>query len=97
MKRNQQLRSRCIQPRFRDPALRYRGMPLASELMSEPMRYTCPRCGAVHEEFGSWFRALRALRCHSCREVLPFGYAEKLRLFDEAGRERLRRKTAKRA
>ena len=70
-------------------------MPLDRELMSEPMRYACPRCGAVHEALGSWFRAVSALRCESCQSLLPFGYAEKLTLFDAAARKR--RDTQKRA
>ena len=66
-------------------------MPLDRELMFEPMRYACPRCGVVHEGNGSWFTALQRFRCAACSGVSRFGYSDKLKLFEETARKGFQR------
>ncbi len=61
-------------------------MPLDQKLMRDVLRFTCPHCRADIERTGSAFVAAKQFRCPSCHEVVKLGYAEKLKLFEQAHR-----------
>jgi transposase-like protein len=58
-------------------------MPLDQRLRDAILTYPCPHCGHKTERTGKWFSRQHKFRCPSCDKVVPMGYSEKLKLFDE--------------
>ena len=56
---------------------------LSPKLKDAFLTLRCRQCDHPIVKKGSWFKAVTTLKCTACGYTQPFGYVEKLKLFDK--------------